>query len=122
MAAMSNELLPWNLTLIVGHAALINLKWRKHFSAFIIKLVNNVICKFFVSLKVKVHFKFRFDGKSVEVAKSTTFEHKYTKHLANYLGKPLTTGGWDPYHAKTEIMNLENGEWHSGPDYPLYSS
>ena len=76
-------------------------------------------------MKVKVHFKFRFNGKSVEIAKSTTFEHAYIFHLAKYLGKPLTTGsyGYDG-HAKSEIMNLENGEWESGlsiPDYPFYS-
>ena len=75
-----------------------------------------------VSLKVKVHFKFRFDGESVEIAKSTNFEHKITLQMANYLGKPFTTGGWSPSHAKTEIMSLENGEWQSGPDYPFHSS
>ena len=71
-------------------------------------------------MKVKVHFKFRFNGKSVEVAKSTTFQHDAIYHLAKYLGKPLTTGSWGS-HAKTEIMNLENGEWESGPDYPFHS-
>ena len=71
-------------------------------------------------MKAKVHFKFRFDGKSVEVAKSTTFEHRYTFHMANYLGKPFTTGSLDS-HAKTEIMSLENGVWQSGPDYPFHS-
>ena len=71
-------------------------------------------------MKVKVHFKFRFNGESVEVAKSTTFKHDEIHHLAKYLGKPLTTGcsGYSSGHAKTEIMNLENGEWESGPDYP----
>ena len=24
-------------------------------------------------------------------------------------------------HAKTEIMNLKNGQWQSGPDYPFSS-
>ena len=71
-------------------------------------------------MKVKVHFKFRFNGKSVEVAKSTTYKHREIFHLAKYLGKPLTTGSYDD-HAKTEIMNLENGEWESGPDYPFHS-
>ena len=75
-------------------------------------------------MKVQVHFKFRFDGKSVEVAKSTTFEHRLIYHMANYFGKPFTTGSDDESdhpHAKTEIMNLENGEWQSGPDYPFHS-
>ena len=74
-------------------------------------------------MKVKFHFKFRFNGKSVEVAKSTTFKHKWIDHLAKYLGKPLTTGsGGYSGHAKTEIMNLENGEWESGLDYPFDST
>ena len=56
------------------------------------------------------------------MAKSTTFKHDDIYHLAKYLGKPLTTGSWGfPGHAKTEIMNLENGEWESGPDYPFHS-
>ena len=41
--------------------------------------------------------------------------------MANYLGKPFTTGSYDS-NAKTEIMSLENGEWQSGPDYPFHSS
>ena len=73
-----------------------------------------------MSLKVKVHLKFRFNGNSVEVANSSTFEHVRIYHLAKYLGKPLTTGSWNS-HAKTEILNLENGEWESGPDYPFHS-
>ena len=53
------------------------------------------------------------------MAKSTTFKHDYIYHLAKYLGKPLTTGS-SRAHAKTEIMNLENGEWEWGPDYPFH--
>ena len=67
------------------------------------------------------HILFRFDGKSVQKAKSTTFEHKYIFQLATYRGQPLTTGSYDPNHVKTEIMSLETGEWESGPDYPFYS-
>ena len=44
----------------------------------------------------------------------------YTHHMANYLGKPFTTGSYDS-HVKTEIMSLANGEWQSGPDYPFHS-
>ena len=68
--------------------------------------------------------KIRFDGISVEEAKSTNFEHNWIHHLANYLGQPFTTGSFDGWsgHAKTEIMRLESGEWESGPDYPFHSS
>ena len=59
---------------------------------------------------------------SVEEAKSTTFEHSGIYHLAKYRGQPLTTGSYNPFHAKTEIMRLESAEWESGPDYPFHSS
>ena len=62
----------------------------------------------------------RFDGISVEEAKSTTYEHDWIHHLAKYLGQPFTTGSWGG-HAKTEIMRLESGEWESGPHYPFHS-
>ena len=64
---------------------------------------------------------FRFDGKSVTLSGSTTFKHDSTYHLAKYLGQPFTTGSFNPWHAKTEIMRLESGEWKSGPDYPYHS-
>ena len=66
------------------------------------------------------HDKIRFDGISVEEAKSTTFGHDLIYHLAKYLGQPFTTGSHRS-HAKTEIMRLESGEWESGPDYPFQS-
>ena len=68
------------------------------------------------------HILFRFDGISVEKAKSTTYEHKYILQLATYRGQPLTTGSDEPKNAKTEIMSLATGEWESGPDYPFYST
>ena len=67
------------------------------------------------------HIQLRFDGNSVEEAKSTNFKHFRIYQLATYNGKPLTTGSHEPKHANTEIMSLETGEWESGPDYPFYS-
>ena len=70
------------------------------------------------------HIQFRFDGNSVEEAKSTNFKHYGIYQLATYNGKPLTTGSGErfmPGHANTEIMSLETGEWESGPDYLFYS-
>lgn len=63
--------------------------------------------------------KFRFDGKSVSTLQSTTFEHNSINHLASYIGQPLTVGSWG--HAKTEIMNVESGQWKTGQDYPFHS-
>ena len=68
-----------------------------------------------------IHFQFRFDGKSVQKAKSTVFKHRSIYQLTTYHGQPLTTGSSEPEHAKTEIMSIETGEWESGPDYPFYS-
>ena len=69
--------------------------------------------------------KIRFDGISVDEAKSTTYKHDHIYHLAKYLGQPFTTGGSSSsersHNAKTEIMRLESGEWESGPDYPFHS-
>ena len=67
------------------------------------------------------HIQLRFDGNSVEEAKSTNFKHYAIDQLATYHDKPLTTGSWKPNHVKTEIMSLETGEWESEPDYPFYS-
>ena len=64
--------------------------------------------------------KFRFDGKTVSDSQSTAFEHNYIYHLASYLGQPLTVGSWMS-HAKSEIMNVESGQWKSAPDYPFHS-
>ena len=65
--------------------------------------------------------KFRFDGKTVSTLQSTVFEHNYIYHLASYIGQPLTVGSWAPDHAKTEIMNVESGQWKTGQDYPFNS-
>ena len=65
--------------------------------------------------------KLRYDGQKVETVQSTTYEHERIYHLASYRGQPLTTGSRDPYHSKTEIMNLQTGKWISAPDYPFHS-
>ena len=63
--------------------------------------------------------KFRYDGETVLASQSTAFEHNDIYHLASYLGQPLTVGSYD--HAKSEIMNVESGQWKSAPDYPFHS-
>ena len=67
------------------------------------------------------YFQLRFNGNSVEEAKSANFKHYGIYQLATYQGQPLTTGSYEPAHVKTEIMSLETGKWESGPDYPFYS-
>ena len=86
------------------------------------KIQLYILFPFKIHISKLFHLLFRFDGKFAEKAESTTFEHRYIRQLATYLGQPLTTGSWKPNnHAKTEIMSLETGDWESGPDYPFYS-
>ena len=121
MVVISNESVAWILTSDGVLAKLINLKLREYFSALGLT-IKNVTCKSFAyDLTIFINYKISFDGKNVEEAKSTTFEHNNILHLATYVGQPLTTGSWTPDHAKTETMNLESGEWESGPDYPFHS-
>lgn len=70
--------------------------------------------------------KFSFDDQMVHSVHSTSYRHTNIIHLAAYLGQPLTTGSWSrkidfECHAKTEIMNLETGEWIVDSDYPFSS-
>ena len=88
-------------------------------------MINHVTRESFKNLFEFPKIKFRFDGKTVSASGSTAFEHHNIYHLASYLGQPLTVGSGDPYtntdNAKTEIMNVESGQWKSGPDYPFHS-
>ena len=85
-------------------------------------MINHVTRESFKKLFEFPKIKFRFDGKTVSASGSTAFEHDGIYHLASYLGQPLTVGsGYPRYHAKTEIMNVESGQWKSAPDYPFHS-
>ena len=77
---------------------------------------------------------FSYDGTTVSASQPTNYLHYKIYHLATYLGQPMTVGSWSNSsyllgkysrtrlnHAKTEIMNLKNGQWQSGPDYPFSS-
>ena len=101
--------------------ALIRIRCRTLLLCSLSKLLNLII-KLKLNLIIKINFnkKFRFDGISVEDAKSTYFDHWNIYHLAIYLNRPFTTGSY-VFDAKTEIMRLESGEWESGPDYPFHS-
>ena len=60
----------------------------------------------------------------VESANSTRYRHNSIIHLASYLNQPLTTGCLSPEHpprshAKTEMMNIETGEWITLANYPF---
>ena len=66
----------------------------------------------------------RFDGEFYHSAGSSTYSHRNTMGMANYLGKALTTGCDDSStcYVKTELMDMNTLSWSSGPDYPFTSS
>ena len=64
----------------------------------------------------------RFDGEFYHSAGSSTYSHRDTYGMANYLGKALTTGcsdGESSCNVKTELMDMNTLLWSSGPDYPF---
>lgn len=66
----------------------------------------------------------RFDGGIFESAGSSQYSHVYTLSIANYQGKPLTTGCYEKNGGcavKTELMDLNTLTWSNGPDYPFTS-
>ena len=66
---------------------------------------------------------FRFDGENFETAGSSKFSHQLTLGMGNYKNKALTTGcglGRD-CAVVTELMDMDNLTWSSGPNYPFTS-
>ena len=120
MVAALNELVPWILIFIMVLVIHFNLKSRRYFSVLDHIMINHVTRESFKNLFEFPKIKFRFDGKTVSASGSTAFEHDGIYHLASYLGQPLTVGSYYS-HAKTEIMNVESGQWKSAPDYPFHS-
>ena len=119
MVAALNELVLWISISVVVLVIHFNLKSRRYFSVFGLGMINHVTRESFKKLFEFPKIKFRFDGKTVSTSQSTAFEHDAIYHLASYLGQPLTVGSVS--HAKTEIMNVESGQWKSAPDYPFHS-
>ena len=64
-----------------------------------------------------------FDGQSYQFAGSSQYSHRYTRGMANYRGKALTTGchGGGSCGLKTELMDMDDLTWSAGPDYNLTS-
>ena len=49
------------------------------------------------------------------------YSHFWTRGLANYKGKALTTGcnSFEECSFKTELLDMETLAWSDGPDYPF---
>ena len=62
--------------------------------------------------------------------RKSTFSHQETYGLGNFRGQALTTGcfvnigSWarDSCYLKTEILDLQSGEWSLARDYPFSQS
>ena len=59
-----------------------------------------------------------FDGKNFDSQVDARFEHRLTK-LSSYNGEPFVTGDWQ--NTKTEIFNIQAGEWSKVESYPFSS-
>ena len=103
------------------HAILTTLKQKRfYFVSIGAQVIKDAIRKYNPFLTFFFKLKFRFDGQLVQTVQSTSYQHVYIYHLASYRGQPLTTGSRTFNGNKMEIMNLESGEWTTGPDYPFH--
>ena len=55
---------------------------------------------------------------SVKEEISSDYEHKKVLSLASYKGRPFVTGSYDPYHNKTELLNINEMRWITKTDFP----
>ena len=112
-------------------AIVMNSKQKKFYSVSDPVLgMRRIVTRELFKLKLRIPFhnilksKFRFNGQVVETVQSTTHQHDRIFHLASYRGQPMTTGSMysSSSYVKTEIMNVETGQWTTGPDYPFHSA
>jgi len=67
---------------------------------------------------------YTFDGETYQTAGSSSFSHKNTLGMADYMGSALTTGCEEDSicQIKTELMDMATLQWSAGPDYPFTDS
>ena len=69
-------------------------------------------------------FFFSFDGENYHSVELTKYSHRYTYALGNYKGNALTVGcdrNYADCSFATELLNVNNLKWSSGPDFPFGS-
>ena len=103
------------------HAIPTTLELKKIYFVSITAIVIEHAIRKFNTFLTFLKLKFRFDGQLVQTVQSTSGYHSEIYHLASYRGQPLTTGSFShsSSYKRTEIMNLESGEWTIGPYYPF---
>ena len=55
---------------------------------------------------------------AIEKEVSSNYEHRYVLSLASYRGLPFVTGSNEPYHNKSELLNIKSKQWEQKADYP----
>ena len=55
---------------------------------------------------------------SVKEEISSDYEHKKVLSLASYKERPFVTGSYDPYHNKTELLDIKKMRWRTKTDFP----
>ena len=82
------------------------------------RLHKNVIRKFEYKVEWPHQNYFSsFDGETFKSEASSKFPHAYAMALGSYRKSPFVTGASSGF--KTEILNLESGEWEQAGDYPF---
>ena len=96
---------------------------KKFFFASIVTIIDNATRKYFCeTLAILLNYFLSFDGQSYQSAGSSQYSHRYTRGMANYRGKALTTGCLNSScDLKTELMDMTSLTWSAGPDYPYTS-
>ena len=102
------------------HAILSISRMKKFSFVLTVQIRENVIREFGQKF-IFFYIFLRFVGIHQGSAGSSTYSHRLTIGMANYLGKALTTGcNNDPEcFTKTELMDMYTLTWSRGPDFPL---
>ena len=84
-------------------------------------MIENVIRKIDPRDFFAITVAFSFDGEVYESIILSQYSHIWTRGLANYRGKALTTGcnGYGDCSFKTELLDMTTLRWSEGQDFPF---
>ena len=84
-------------------------------------MIENVIRKIEPREFFEIIVAFSFDGEVYESVVLSQYSHIWTRGLANYRGKALTTGcnGYGDCSFKTELLDMTTLRWSEGQDFPF---
>ena len=84
-------------------------------------MIENAIRKIEPRAFSAITIAFSFDGEVYESIILSQYSHIWTRGLANYRGKALTTGcnGYGECSFKTEFLDMTTLRWSEGPEFPF---